>query len=435
MDTSKLKSFAPEVRRNLIEAVGRKLDYVLTADTPDLRAASTQVAKLRQQSSDPTERSKLIEQVSYTWFNRLAALRFLDARGWHPFHAKVLMPASPDETQPELLKQTRLGTIPDELKTHTNVNRLNDLLIGKLPSLDAQGEVYRHLLLASCRYYHNLMPFLFEKLDDETEFLLPDDVLTEHSIAHGFRTDITDEDCSEVEVLGWLYQFYISEKKQKVFDDLKKNIKINSENIPAATQLFTPHWIVRYLVENSLGRLWLLNRPDSQLAQKMEYYIKPEQPETDFLRINSPEEIKVCDPASGSGHMLTYAFDLLYAIYEEEGYDPATIPEKILTHNLYGIEIDERAGELAALALTLKAREKQRSVFSKGIEPNICVLENIRFDTIKAADLFNQSNESANELDAYMDFVGRNLFTTSLETTLRQFEEVKNFGSLIRPEI
>jgi type II restriction/modification system DNA methylase subunit YeeA len=202
---------------------------------------------------------------------------------------------------------------------------------------------------------------------------------------------------------------------------LKKNKKITPENIPAATQLFTPHWIVRYLVENSLGRLWLLNRPGSKLAGQMDYYIKPEQPETDFLKISSPEEIKICDPACGSGHMLTYAFDLLYTIYEEEGYEPAEIPEKILTHNLYGIEIDERAGELAAFALTMKARAKQRRFFNKGVKPNICVLENVDFDE--------------GELKSYMDFVGRDLFTAPLQTTLRQFEEVDNFGSLIRPDV
>ncbi len=178
---------------------------------------------------------------------------------------------------------------------------------------------------------------------------------------------------------------------------------------------------MRYLVENSLGRLWLLNRPGSKLIEQMDYYIKPEQAELDFLRISKPEEIKICDPACGSGHMLTYAFDLLYAIYEEEGVDPAEIPEKILTNNLYGIEIDERAGELAAFALTMKARAKQRRFFNKGVKPNICVLENVHFD--------------GNELKDYMDFVGRDLFTAPLKTTLRQFEEADNFGSLIRPDV
>ncbi len=174
-------------------------------------------------------------------------------------------------------------------------------------------------------------------------------------------------------------------------------------------------------MENSLGRLWLLNRPGSKLVKQMDYYIKPEQAETGFLRIGKPEEIRICDPACGSGHMLTYAFDLLYAIYEEEGYEPAEIPEKILTHNLYGIEIDERAGELAAFALTMKARAKQRRFFNKGVKPNICVLKNVHFDE--------------GELKNYMDFVGRDLFTEPLLTTLSQFEEANNFGSLIRPDV
>jgi type II restriction/modification system DNA methylase subunit YeeA len=178
---------------------------------------------------------------------------------------------------------------------------------------------------------------------------------------------------------------------------------------------------VRYLVDNALGRLWLLNRPQSRLAEQMEYYIPPEQAETDFLRIKGPEDIKVCDPACGSGHMLTYAFDLLYAMYEEEGYDPAEIAEKILTHNLYGIELDERAGELAAFALTMKARARQRRFFNKRVKPNICVLEKVSF--------------SREELDEYMGAVGRDLFTHGLRETLQQFSEADNFGSLIVPRV
>jgi len=271
------------------------------------------------------------------------------------------------------------------------------------------------------------MPFLFQRIEDYTGLLMPDDLLSGNSILAYTREAMTPDSCEDVEVIGWLYQFYISEKKDQVFDGLKKNKKITPENIPAATQLFTPHWIVRYLVENSLGRLWLLNRPTSKLVDKMDYYIKPEQPETDFLRINGPEEIKICDPACGSGHMLTYAFDLLYAIYEEEGYETSEIPAKILANNLYGIEIDERAGELAAFALTMKALQYDKRFFrrmtgkDKAIEPHVCVLQNVIFDD--------------KELKDYMDFVGRDLFTAPLQTTLRKFEEADNFGSLIRPDV
>ena len=274
MNTSATKTFAPAVRRQLMEAVTRKLDFALTAQTPDyLTTFAPQVTSLRKLAQ--ADRAGLIERVAYTWFNRLAALRFMDARGWHPFRARVLTPASAEETQPELLKLTRTGALPEELKSHTDPTRLNDLLDGRIPSPDAQGEVYRHLVLAACRFYHALLPNLFEKLDDETELLLPDDLLTEHSVVHGFRTEISDEDCGDgqranVEILGWLYQFYISERKEQV---MARKSAVPTEDIPAVTQLFTPHWIVRYLVENSLGRLWMENRPSSRLREHMPYYI------------------------------------------------------------------------------------------------------------------------------------------------------------------
>ena len=423
MNLSALKRFAPEMRTQLLIAVGRKLDYVLSADTADLRARQKQRDSLKAQAD--RDRNELIERVAYTWFNRLAALRFLDAEGRHPFQVRVITPATDEETQPEILKQMRMGALPDELKEYTDGDRLNDLLDGRLPTAtagaDPQGEVYRDLILAACRYYHTALPFVFEAIDDETELLLPDDLLTPTSVAEPFRTAISDADCEDVEIIGWLYQFYIAEKKDAVFEGLKKNQKITPENIPAATQLFTPHWIVRYLVENSLGRLWMLNRPQSLLVERMDYYIPPEQAETDYLKIDSPEEIKICDPACGSGHMLTYAFDLLYAIYEEEGYEPSSIAEKILTQNLYGIEIDQRAGTLAAFALAMKAQSKKRRFFRNPVQPNICVLVNLEF-----ADGY---------LAAYIDAVGRDLFTSQLQTTLHQFREADNFGSLIRPAV
>jgi type II restriction/modification system DNA methylase subunit YeeA len=422
MNTSALKTFAPAVRKQLMEAVTRKLDFALTAQTPDyLTTFAPQVAALRKLAQ--ADRTGLIERVAYTWFNRLAALRFMDAHGWHPFRARVLTPASAAETQPELLKLTRTGALPEELKSHTDPSRLNDLLDGRIPSSDAQGEVYRHLVLAACRFYHALLPNLFEKLDDETELLLPDDLLTEHSVVHGFRTEISDEDCGDgqranVEILGWLYQFYISERKDQV---MARKSAVPTEDIPAVTQLFTPHWIVRYLVENSLGRLWLLNRPASRLRERMPYYIEGE-PETDFLKIIKPEEIRLCDPAVGSGHMLTYAFDLLTLIYEEEGYAPAEIPALILRHNLHGLEICPRAAQLAELALVLKAREKSRRFFQPEhlVRPHIVELRDVGF--------------AEKELRDYIHALGLgDLFNQPMLRLLHQFEEAKNFGSLIQP--
>ena len=428
MNTSALKTFAPAVRQQLMEAVTRKLDFALTAQTPDyLTTFAPQVAALRKLAQ--ADRSGLIERVAYTWFNRFAALRFMDARGWHPFRARVLTPASAAETQPELLKVTRTGALPEELKSHTDPARLNDLLDGRIPSPDPQGEVYRHLVLAACRFYHALLPNLFEKLDDETELLLPDDLLTEHSVVHGFRTEISDEDCGDgqranVEILGWLYQFYISERKDQV---MARKSAVPTEDIPAVTQLFTPHWIVRYLVENSLGRLWLLNRPGSRLREHMPYYIEGEKDAPggspdDFLKITRPEEIRLCDPAVGSGHMLTYAFDLLTLIYEEEGYAPTEIPALILRHNLHGLEICPRAAQLAELALVFKAREKSRRFFQPEhlVRPRIIELRDVRF--------------AENELRDYIHALGLgDLFNQPMLRLLHQFEEAKNFGSLIQP--
>jgi len=417
METAKLRKFAQFARRSLLEQVSAKLKLVLAENSAARRERAEAVKKL-EEAIKGHGKEQVIERVAYIWFNRFCALRFMDVNRYTRIG---VVSSAEGQFQPEILAEAKMGHIDEEM-VHDKVRQeIFALLDGKAPSRDAQGEAYRLLVVAACNFWNKAMPFLFQRIDDYTELLMPDDLLSGNSILAYTREAMTPDACEDVEVIGWLYQFYISEKKDEVFDGLKKNKKITPENIPAATQLFTPHWIVRYLVENSLGRLWLLNRPGSKLVEQMDYYIKPEQPEADFLRISKPEEIKICDPACGSGHMLTYAFDLLYAIYEEEGYEPAEIPEKILTHNLYGIEIDERAGELAAFALTMKARDKQRRFFNKGVKPNICVLENVQCDE--------------GELTEYMDFVGHHLFTAPLQTTLRQFEEADNFGSLIRPDV
>lgn len=434
METAKLKKFAQFARRSLLEQVSTKLKLVL-AENSAARRESTEAIKKLEEAIKGHDKEQVIERVAYIWFNRFCALRFMDVNRYT--RIGVVSPAE-GQFQPEILAEAKMGHIDEEMVHDDKVRQqIFALLSGSAPSRDPQGEAYRLLVVAACNFWNRAMPFLFQRIDDYTELLMPDDLLSGNSILSLTREAMTPDACKDVEVIGWLYQFYISEKKDEVFDGLKKNKKITPENIPAATQLFTPHWIVRYLVENSLGRLWLLNRPGSKLIEQMDYYIKPVESEecevgsksdstpsplpTTHLRISSPEEIRICDPACGSGHMLAYAFDLLYAIYEEEGYDPAEIPEKILTNNLFGIEIDERAGELAAFALTMKARAKQRRFFNKGVKPNICVLENVHFDE--------------GELKNYMDFVGRDLFTVQLISTLRRFEEADNFGSLIRPDV
>jgi type II restriction/modification system DNA methylase subunit YeeA len=417
METSALKKFAQDARKELIEVVSTKVDYYLNTDSVEIRAKEGQVSELKQEIQKQGK-EQLIEKVAYTWFNRFCALRFMDVNGYTP--VGILSPAE-GHTQPEMFLEAKEGQIRDDFGSAQARDEIVDLISGKTTSSNPQAEAYRKLLVLVCNYYNTLMPFLFEKLDHYTELLLPDDLLSEDSIIEKVRETINKDNCQDVEIIGWLYQFYISEKKDEVFAALKKKKEVTPENIPAATQLFTPGWIVKYLVDNSLGRLWMLNNPSSNLIDDMEYYIKPEKMEKDFLKITSPEEIKICDPACGSGHMLTYAFDLLYLIYEEKGYAPSEIPTKILTNNLFGIEIDERAGELAAFALTMKARSKQRSFFRREIRPNVCVLENITFEK--------------EELKEYMDFIGIDLFTGPLRETLAQFEETNNFGSLINPKL
>ena len=419
MDTSKLKKFAQSARQELIEQVSSKLAFVLKSESPARREVPAVVSELEKAVKTQGEQA-LVDQVAYTWFNRFCALRFMDVNGYN--RVGVVSPAEA-QVQPEILAEAKSGIIDEDQISPQAADKVCGLLNGSIPSPDAQSEAYRLLIVGSCNALYKRMPYLFERIQDFTELLMPDDLLSDNSILTKMRAVMTPESCEDVEIIGWLYQFYISEKKDEVFAALKKNQKITAENIPAATQLFTPHWIVRYLVENSLGRLWMLNRPNSKLTEQMEYYISPEEPETDFLKISSPEELRIADPAAGSGHMLTYAFDLLYAIYEEEGYDPNEIPSLILTNNLYGIEIDERAGALASFALEMKAAAKlgRRRFLRIDAKPNVCVLEDISF--------------TDSEMDDVMSIVGKDLYSADLRETLTQFEQAKNFGSLIVPKL
>ncbi|MFO7632837.1 MAG: hypothetical protein R6W76_09870, partial [Caldilinea sp.] len=314
MDTRTLEKFARSARRQLHEQVGARLERVLRTDSAEVRGYAAAVEKLKDEIN-ATSREAVVERVAYTWFNRFCALRFMDVN--HYTAVGVVSPAA-GFTQPELLQEAKQGQIDASLPVDRQ--RVLDLLSGRLPAREPQQEAYRLLLVATCNGYHDAMPFLFEPIADYTELLMPDDLLSEASIVQAVRDALTPDACQDEEVIGWLYQFYIAEKKEAVFAALKQGKKIAAEDIPAATQLFTPHWIVRFLVENSLGRLWMLNRPLSRLVDRLDFYIRPEQDETDFIRVVSPEDLRVGDIAVGAAHMLTYAFDLLYAIYEEEGY-------------------------------------------------------------------------------------------------------------------
>ncbi|MCV7578581.1 BREX-1 system adenine-specific DNA-methyltransferase PglX [Micrococcus luteus] len=421
METAPLKSFATWARRELITQVSARLTAVLAPSSPERVENQRAVAMLERDIAAAGGGAKgkdaIADKVAYTWFNRIIALRFMDANGYTGIG--VVSPAHGQQVgQPEILADAKRGSIdPAVITNNRTLDAITGLLDGTRPSADPQGEAYTLLLAEYCRYWNRSMPFMFEREGDYTELLIPANLLAADSILTQATAALTEEVCREVEVIGWLYQFYISERKQEVFDGFTKGKKAGAAEIPAATQLFTPHWIVRYLVENSVGRLWMLNHPASGLVDQMDYYIAPIDNEGDFLKVASPEELTVIDPACGSGHMLTYAFDLLYAIYEEEGYAPSEIPELILTHNLYGTEIDPRAGSLAAFALSMKARAKQRTFFTQHVEPNICVIDRVSF--------------SADELDF---LATKNGLREEEESFWQQFADAEALGSLIQPD-
>ena len=414
MDTKPLESFAKAARRELIAAVEARMSAVLATGSV-ARSERADTVRALEAAIGNQSRKHVVDKVAYTWFNRLVALRFMDARGYTD--AGVVSPAHAQaHGQPEILADAKRGDLDGEVVTHAH-DAVISLLDGTRRSTDPEGEAYALLLMEYCRHWNKAMPFMFEAEGAYTELLMPSGLLADGSVLSRARDVLTEEVCQEVEVIGWLYPFYISDRKDEVFAGFKKNKKAGAEEIPAATQLFTPHWIVRYLVENSLGRLWLLNRPDSPLVDQMDYYIAPVDEETDFLRIAGPEELTVIDPACGSGHMLTYAFDLLYAMYEEEGRAPADIPGLILAHNLHGTEIDPRAGALAAFALTMKARAKQRTFFGKRVKPKICVIKPIALGD----DDIEQLADPGADQDMERAF-------------WRQFEHADMFGALIRPD-
>jgi len=416
METKPLESFAKDARRELIAAVSAQASAVLATGSVARTERAGTVRRLETEIAVHGH-ERVIDKVAYTWFNRLIALRFMDAKGYTG--AGIVSPARTQaHGQPEILADAKRGDIDADVVTSSAMRgAILGLLDGTRRSTDAEGEAYALLLTEYCRHWHKSMPFMFEREGDYTELLVPAGLLADGGIVARARKVLTEEVCGDVEVIGWLYQFYISERKDEVFAGFKKNMKAGADEIPAATQLFTPHWIVRYLVENSVGRLWMLNRPASRLVDSMDYYNSPVAGEADFLKLSGPEELTVIDPACGSGHMLTYAFDLLYAIYEEEGYSPAEIPGLILTHNLHGSEIDPRAASLAAFALTMKARAKQRTFFNKKVDPKIGMIEPISF--------------TLDELDF---LVARGDNRHAEESFWNQFAEADTLGALIQPD-
>ena len=419
MELGKLEQFAVDARRELMRSVSDKIDYAMQEGNALARLYPQAVKELLD-AVKKSGKDAVVEKTAYVWFNRFCALRFMDVNGYTD--SGVVTPPF-GGTIPGILAEARDGNFDEGLFGSNVKERVRNILSGAAREDDPNAAAYRVLFIATCNAWNARMPFLFEKLGDWTEILLPDDLLSSNSILAKVRSALTPEVCADVEVIGWLYQFYISEKKGKIEEGFKKNVKASAENIPAVTQLFTPHWIVKYLVQNSLGRLWMRLHPESTLVSHMEYYVPddPEHPTPVPTDIERPEDIKVNDPCCGSAHMLIYAFDILYLIYEECGYAPAEIPNLILKYNLYGLELDPRAAALSCFALVMKARSKYSRFLRNPTMPNICALEAVKFDP--------------GEIKAYMDRIGRDLFTVPFATTLEQFEEADNFGSLIVPTL
>ena len=437
MNTSKLQAFATDARRQLMNAVQTRLDAALVpnsdAQVDDPRAFAFLKREIEQAGGSEQGRKHVVERYSYRWFNRIIAFRYMDVHGFTG--TPVVSPAGLTSTNglPEVHAAAKRGEYDSRvfsLQANDKAKeRIEGLLSGSILADDPQGLAYGLLLHSECRCWNRNLPFMFENVGKEAgrvdELLMPADLLAEGSVLRNAVEIMTPEDCGvddpsgNVEIIGWLYQYYISERKNEVMDGFKKNHKAGAEEIPAATQLFTPDWIVRYLVQNTVGRLWMQSHPDSQLYKNWDYYIWPSENDAagdeDILKIQTPEDLTVCDPACGSGHMLTYAFDLLYEIYEEEGYAPSDIPSLILKYNLYGMEIDERAASLAAFALTMKARSRSRRFFKKQVEPNIQRIAPIPFEEGDVADL-------------------NDLYQVDLDFTVwNTYAKADVYGSLIQP--
>lgn len=380
MDTKELEKFCPWARRELIDAVD--LRCRLFALDPDGLAAnpadSDVVAGHVLSPQEKAQRAKLAERIgahgydafcqemAYTWFNRFAAIRFMEVHGYLPSYVRMFSNSEDGSFRPDSISCAADLDLPGLDKTEI----LNLLVKG-----DDEG-VFRRVIVAQCNELAECLPEVFGQVDDADALTLPDGLLnsSEHSVLYHMVEDIPEEVWDDVEVLGWMYQFYNAELKDAFF---KSKRKAAATDIAPATQLFTPEWIVRYMVENSLGRLWMLNHPESHLRDRMEYYIEPDTEHEDFIRVESPEDITLCDPACGSGHILSYAFELLYAIYEECGYIAREIPELILTKNLSGYEVDPRAAQIASLVLALRAREHDRRFFTRDVRADVRVLESV----------------------------------------------------------
>lgn len=354
----------------------------------------------------------IVEEVAYTWFNRMIAIRFMEVNGYLPI--RVLSSES-GKHEPDIV------TTPFDAGFEFTGEESGRIY--ELRDNNRLEELFRMLFIRECNHLHDILPELFEATNDYSELLLSLSYTDKDGVVFHLVNDISEDDFNiekegQVEIIGWMYQYYNTEPKDKVFAALKKNVKITKENIPAATQLFTPHWIVRYMVENSLGRLWIEGHPDADLRKGWEYYLDEAEQEPQVqaqleeiragYREISPEDIRIIDPCMGSGHILVYAFDVLMQIYSAQGYSERDAAKLIVEKNLWGLDIDRRAYQLAYFAVMMKARQYNRRILTSGIKPNLFVIDDNRAltpeiieyiadgDSKIAADLRSISNDLTN---------------------------------------
>ena len=435
MDKNAIKKYAIWARRELIDRVTKRAAVfgVSKEDVGDPNADSVNGhllsdAEKRQRQAlirriEEKGYEQVMEEVAYTWFNRFAALRFMEVNGYLPTHIRVF---TDDEGRfrPQILSEA----------IHLDLDGLNKPKVYQLKDSNQEEELFKYLLIVQCNALNGILPGMFQKIEDYTELLLPDYLLREGSVIEQMVTLIPEDDWKDqVQIIGWLYQYYNTEPKDKVFADLKKNIKISKEHIPAATQLFTPDWIVHYMVENSLGRLWLEGHPNNELKSEWKYYLDEAEQEPDVqaqlaeirkqYAALKPTEILTIDPCAGSGHILCVLFDVLVQIYEDYSYTAREAAASIVQNNLWGLDIDDRAAQLAYFAVMMKARQYDRRFFTKEVQPHVYA--------IQESNLIERKH--LNYLGHGLSALERNNALNQMNALLDEFIDAKEYGSILQP--
>lgn len=416
MNDTAIKNFCTWARNALIEQVETHMRRFSVVEANALPEDATSVDGMPLSPDEQRQRSELLrlqrevghvalaECAAYTWFNRLVAIRFMELHDYLPCRVRMLS-ADDGSFAPQVLK----------CALDVQIEGLDASRVMELMQAGDDEALFRCLFLAQCDELSSCIPGVFDRVGSAMELLLPDGLLRQDSVIDRLVTSIPEEDWERVEILGWMYQYYNAEVKDAFF---KSKAKETPDTIGPATQLFTPEWIVRYMVENSLGRLWMLNFPKSMLRQKWDYYIAPDAEHEDFIRINGPEDITLCDPACGSGHILVYAFQLLFDMYVERGYREREIPQLILEKNLSGMEIDPRAAQIANLALAMCARDHDRRFFGRGVQADVLVVAPTKFQRDEAGCVIELPEDAAIMAD---------------QQFIEALEHLDEVGSLLNP--